>query len=155
MPMDPRTYEQWYNTWRRGGPNGGGSGFVGGYSPVVGYGAASTYPGNYSQSAPGPMRTQRMPIPVAGRGGGGGSGRKVFFGNLPFNTQWQDLKDVIKAAGFLGIKVDMNVDASGKPRGSALVTFDDPREAVAAIERLHDQPFNGRLMDVHFDKFAS
>jgi len=80
-------------------------------------------------------------------------GSLVFVGNLSYDVSWQDLKDVFRDHGFRDIHVSIN-EVDGKSKGSAMVKFDDPREAAQAIARLHDFPLQGRRMDVHYERFG-
>ncbi|KIJ11179.1 hypothetical protein PAXINDRAFT_84855 [Paxillus involutus ATCC 200175] len=53
----------------------------------------------------------------------GGTGmRSLFVGNLPFHIQWQDLKDLFRAAGAVA-RADVALGPDGRSRGFGTVTF--------------------------------
>ncbi|KAG2139407.1 hypothetical protein BD769DRAFT_1626401 [Suillus cothurnatus] len=53
----------------------------------------------------------------------GGAGMKTLFvGNLPFHIQWQDLKDLFRAAGAVA-RADVTVGPDGRSRGFGTVSF--------------------------------
>uniref|UniRef100_A0A7S1NCR1 RRM domain-containing protein n=1 Tax=Eutreptiella gymnastica TaxID=73025 RepID=A0A7S1NCR1_9EUGL len=145
-PMDPQSYAKWYREWKREN------------SQV--YGTAE-YLSRYERE-----RTPPLEIMSKGKGfgkGGGGKGggkggatggTRVFVGNLPFAVSWQDLKDVFRNNGFDDVHVAISQDETGRSRGHAIVTFTNARAAADAVRSLHDYPLQGRLMDVHFDKFS-
>ncbi|BGP55142.1 hypothetical protein JCM8202v2_002739 [Rhodotorula sphaerocarpa] len=81
--------------------------------------------------------------PPGGPGGGGGGGvqyqnRHLFIGNLPFNCQWQELKDLMRGAGNV-LRADIAQGPDGRSRGFGSVLFATPQDAERAV---------------HFDKFA-
>jgi len=79
--------------------------------------------------------------------------RRVFVGNLPYSASWQDLKDVMRAAG----KV-LHCDIIAQPgtamgsKGCGLVEFSTAEEAQRAIAELHDTHMNGRPIFVREDR---
>ncbi|CAJ0834232.1 1494_t:CDS:10 [Entrophospora sp. SA101] len=61
------------------------------------------------------------------------AGRLLFVGNLPFNCQWQDLKDLFRNAGNI-IRADVSTNYDGRSRGFGTVLFatsEDARNAVS------------------------
>jgi len=90
-----------------------------------------------------------------GRGGGGGStaGRKLFIGNLPWSTTWQDLKDAFSQCGGI-IRADILVGPDGRSRGQGTIIFENPDEAKSAIDQFHNTKFQGRTILVREDKFG-
>ncbi|KAI5278284.1 hypothetical protein KEM52_004741, partial [Ascosphaera acerosa] len=44
---------------------------------------------------------------------------------------------------------------SGRPKGSGIVVFDTPADAHNAIQQFNGYDWNGRVLDVHEDRFAA
>lgn len=80
-------------------------------------------------------------------------GRVLFVGNLPFHCQWQDLKDLFRAAGNIQ-RADVALSAEGKSRGFGTVLFATPEDAQNAVRIYHGYEYSGRTLKVHFDRFA-
>lgn len=80
-------------------------------------------------------------------------GRVLFVGNLPFHCQWQDLKDLFRAAGNIQ-RADVALTAEGKSRGFGTVLFASPEDAQNAVRIYHGYEYSGRTLKVHFDRFA-
>ncbi|WFD43955.1 hypothetical protein MPSI1_002620 [Malassezia psittaci] len=80
-------------------------------------------------------------------------GRVLFIGNLPFHCQWQDLKDLFRAAGNIQ-RADVALNADGRSRGFGTVLFASPEDAQNAVRLYHGYEFNGRPLKVHFDRLA-
>lgn len=73
---------------------------------------------------------------------------RLFVGNLPYDASEAELREHFAVVGPLS-HVFVPVDReTGRPRGFAFVEFADPAMASAAIARLHNQPFKGRLLSV-------
>ncbi|KAH7886904.1 hypothetical protein F5I97DRAFT_1076702 [Phlebopus sp. FC_14] len=84
----------------------------------------------------------------------GGTGmRSLFVGNLPFHIQWQDLKDLFRAAGAVA-RADVALGPDGRSRGFGTVTFVTEDGAERARRMFDGYEFNGRPLKVHYDKFA-
>eukprot|EP01098_Paradermamoeba_levis_P004761 TRINITY_DN2032_c0_g1_i1.p1 TRINITY_DN2032_c0_g1~~TRINITY_DN2032_c0_g1_i1.p1 ORF type:complete len:308 (+),score=91.65 TRINITY_DN2032_c0_g1_i1:191-1114(+) len=81
------------------------------------------------------------------------AGRQVFVGNLSYKTSWQDLKDLFKQYGNV-LHADVATTRDGLSKGRGLVLFENAAEAANAIKSLNGTEFQGRLLDVHEDKFA-
>lgn len=78
---------------------------------------------------------------------------KVFFGNLPWRTSWQDLKDLVKNIGLEPGYVDVIKDKkSGRSRGFGLASFASPEDAVACIEKLNNTTIEDRQIYVKSDR---
>ncbi|KAK4691710.1 hypothetical protein P7C70_g9286, partial [Phenoliferia sp. Uapishka_3] len=117
-------------------------------------------------------RSNSSPIPP------GYSNRHLFVGNLPFNCQWQELKDLMRSAGSV-LRADIAQGPDGRSRGFGSVLFSTPQDADRAVQMFNgsvasshliilplarydaDQilplaryDYNGRALKVHFDKFA-
>ncbi|KAF9171225.1 hypothetical protein BGX20_007939 [Mortierella sp. AD010] len=81
------------------------------------------------------------------------AGRQVFVGNLPFQCQWQDLKDLFRKAGDI-IRADVALGYDGRSRGFGSVLFTTPEDATTAITMFDNYDFNGRFLKVHYDRFT-
>ncbi|RIA97359.1 hypothetical protein C1645_707212 [Glomus cerebriforme] len=81
------------------------------------------------------------------------AGRLLFVGNLPFNCQWQDLKDLFRNAGNI-IRADVSTNFDGRSRGFGTVLFATPEDARNAVGMYNGYEFQGRTLRVHFDKFS-
>lgn len=78
----------------------------------------------------------------------------VYIGNIPFTTQWQELKDHLRAAGDI-YRVEIPESFDGWPKGFALAAFQSEQGAQNAIDMFHDTPFQGRTLTVRFDKYGN
>lgn len=74
-------------------------------------------------------------------------GTEVFVGNLPFSTNWQSLKDLMREAGDV-VRADIMQTKWGKSRGFGTVVFNTPEEANAAVEKFQGFTLDGRQIDV-------
>ncbi|CAG8486593.1 5827_t:CDS:10 [Funneliformis mosseae] len=81
------------------------------------------------------------------------AGKLLFVGNLPFNCQWQDLKDLFRNAGNI-IRADVSTNYDGRSRGFGTVLFATPEDARNAVGMYNGYEFQGRILRVHFDKFS-
>lgn len=79
--------------------------------------------------------------------------RQLFVGNIPFNCQWQDLKDLFRAAGSI-MRADVSLGPDGRSRGFGRVVYATPEDAINAMQMFNGYEFQGRPLKVHFDKFA-
>ncbi|KAL7335401.1 hypothetical protein PS15p_200880 [Mucor circinelloides] len=80
--------------------------------------------------------------------------KQLFVGNLPFNCQWQDLKDLFRHCGRI-IRADVVLNFEGRSRGFGTVLFSSHEDAKKAIEKFNGFEYNNRTLRVHFDKFAA
>merc|ERR1740129_1238814 len=88
----------------------------------------------------GPMRKAR-----------GGPGCRVYVGNLPWETSWQDLKDLMRDVGEV-LYADIYMDDRGRSKGSGVVEFSNPQDAQKATDTMQDYDYNGRnIAIVEFD----
>lgn len=78
-------------------------------------------------------------------------GRVLFVGNLPFHCQWQDLKDLFRAAGNI-LRADVALNEDGRSRGFGTVLFASPEDAQTAVRLYHGYEYSGRILKVHFDR---
>ncbi|KAI4209725.1 MAG: hypothetical protein LQ351_007379 [Letrouitia transgressa] len=90
-------------------------------------------------------------------GGGGGGGRQIFVNNLPYNVGWQDLKDLFRQATQQGavIRADVHLGHDGRQKGSGIVAFETPDDARNAIAQFNGYDWQGRILEVREDRFAS
>ncbi|PWN20814.1 RNA-binding domain-containing protein, partial [Microstroma glucosiphilum] len=63
-------------------------------------------------------------------------GRTLFVGNLAYATQWQDLKDLFRAAGNI-MRADIALGTEGRSRGFGTVLFGTKDEAARAVKIFH------------------
>jgi RNA recognition motif-containing protein len=76
-------------------------------------------------------------------------GRKLYVGNLPYETGEQDLQDLFSQAGTVDSVSIMRDMTTGRARGFAFVEMATDAEAQKAITSLHEQPFGGRSLTVN------
>ncbi|KAF9908571.1 hypothetical protein EC991_009716 [Linnemannia zychae] len=81
------------------------------------------------------------------------TGRQVFVGNIPFQCQWQDLKDLFRKAGNI-IRADVAHGFDGRSRGFGSVLFATPEDAKTAISMFDNYEYNGRVLRVHYDRYS-
>lgn len=75
-------------------------------------------------------------------------GKKLYVGNIPFNTTEQDLHSKFSAFGSVeSAKIIMDRD-SGRSKGFGFVEMADEESAQQAIESLNGADFSGRAMIV-------
>jgi hypothetical protein len=80
--------------------------------------------------------------------------RHLFVRNIPFNCQWQDLKDLFRAAGQI-LRADIVLGPDGRSKGHGTVLFATPEDAINALQMFNGYEFQGRTLKVHFDKFVT
>ena len=74
--------------------------------------------------------------------------KKLYVGNLPFQTTEDDLSDLFSGVGAVeSVRIITDRD-TGRPRGFGFVTMDDDA-ARAAIEALNGNEFEGRALTVN------
>jgi RNA recognition motif-containing protein len=76
-------------------------------------------------------------------------GRKLYVGNLPFETTEDDLQQLFAQAGAVESVRVMRDAATGRARGFAFVEMASDSEAQGAIDKFHEQPFGGRALTVN------
>lgn len=86
-----------------------------------------------------------------GSADGRNRGEKVYVGNIPFGTSWQDLKDHMRRAGNVQY-VRLFLDQYGQSKGCALVEYSTHDEAMYAIKTLHNTPLGSRVIFVREDR---
>lgn len=77
---------------------------------------------------------------------------RLFIGNIPYATQWQELKDFLRTAGEI-YRVEIPENSDGRAKGFAIATYQSKEIASNAIEQFNGKEFNGRELTVRFDKY--
>ena len=102
-----------------------------------------------SQGMPG-LGSEPNPALAPGFGRRGVVGNcTIFIRNLPFQVNWQMLKDRFSEFGqvlYAEIKME-----NGKSKGCGIVRFSGPQEAENAIMRMNGKVIDGREIEVRFD----
>jgi RNA recognition motif-containing protein len=75
--------------------------------------------------------------------------RKLYVGNLPYDTSDQDLQNLFASAGTVESVSVMRDMATGRARGFAFVEMATDEEAQAAIGRFNDYDLGGRNLTVN------
>ncbi|CAE6442604.1 unnamed protein product [Rhizoctonia solani] len=81
------------------------------------------------------------------------SNRQLFIGNLPFQCQWQDLKDLFRAAGQI-LRADVALGPDGRSRGFGTVVYAKESDAARAVTMFNGYDYNGRILKVHYDRYS-
>jgi len=83
------------------------------------------------------------------RAGASQMGRKLYVGNLPYETNEQDLQELFAQAGNVESVTVMRDRDTGRARGFAFVEMSSDDDAQSAITKLNDQQFGGRRLTVN------
>ena len=75
--------------------------------------------------------------------------RKLYVGNLPYDTSDLDLQNLFATAGTVESVNVMRDSATGRARGFAFVEMATDEEAQAAIRQLADHTLGGRQLTVN------
>lgn len=76
-------------------------------------------------------------------------GRKLYVGNLPYETGESELQDLFARAGTVETVKVMRDMATGRARGFAFVEMATDEEAQKAIDELHEYQLGGRGLTVN------
>lgn len=76
-------------------------------------------------------------------------GRKLYVGNLPYQTNEDDLQNLFAQAGAVESVSVMRDRETGRARGFAFVEMVSDEDAQNAISQLNEQPFGGRRLTVN------
>jgi RNA recognition motif-containing protein len=76
-------------------------------------------------------------------------GRRLYVGNLPYETGENDLQDLFAQAGTVESVKVMRDMATGRARGFAFVEMSTDEEAAKAISQLNDYQMGGRGLTVN------
>jgi RNA recognition motif-containing protein len=75
--------------------------------------------------------------------------RKLYVGNLPYQTTESDLQELFAQAGAVDTVRVMRDQATGRARGFAFVEMASETDAQNAVDTLHDHAFGGRNLTVN------
>lgn len=78
-------------------------------------------------------------------------GKRVYVGNLSWDTRWQGLKDHMRDAGDV-VHAEVFTEASGRSAGCGIVEFETSEAAENAINTLNDSMLDGRSIFVRADR---
>ena len=76
-------------------------------------------------------------------------GRKLYVGNIPYETGEAELQALFGAVGTVDSVRVMRDQATGRARGFAFVEMATDEEAQQAISQLNDTQFEGRALAVN------
>jgi cold-inducible RNA-binding protein len=75
--------------------------------------------------------------------------RKLYVGNLPYQTTEQDLEELFSQVGQVDSVRVMRDQATGRARGFAFVEMATEADAEKAVNTLHAQSYGGRSLTVN------
>ena len=75
-------------------------------------------------------------------------GRKLYVGNLPFNTADADLQELFASAGHVETVNVIRDAVTGRARGFAFIEMGSDEDAERAISELHEHELGGRTLSV-------
>jgi|SRR5688500_4483799 RNA recognition motif-containing protein len=75
--------------------------------------------------------------------------RKLYVGNLPYDTNDQDLGELFATAGTVDSVNVMRDQATGRARGFAFVEMASDEDAAKAISMLNEHQLGGRSLTVN------
>lgn len=78
-------------------------------------------------------------------------GKRVYVGNLSWDTRWQGLKDHMREAGEV-VHAEVFTEASGRSAGCGIVEFETAESAENGINTLNDSMLDGRSIFVRADR---
>ncbi len=76
-------------------------------------------------------------------------GRRLYVGNLPYETGEQDLQELFGRIGSVESVNVMRDQATGRARGFAFVEMGTDEGARQAVEQLHESQFGSRTLTVN------
>jgi cold-inducible RNA-binding protein len=76
-------------------------------------------------------------------------GRKLYVGNLPYETGERELQELFARAGTVETVNVVRDNATGRARGFAFVEMSTDAEAQKAITELHEFQLGGRALTVN------
>ena len=76
-------------------------------------------------------------------------GRKLFVGNLSFNTDERRLQELFESVGPVDSCNIVRDQMTGRARGFAFVEMQSDEDAQTAIQRFHDTELDGRKLAVN------
>src|SRR6185503_4273262 len=75
--------------------------------------------------------------------------KKLYVGNLAFQTTSQDIQDLFAQAGTVESASVIEDRATGQSKGFAFVEMATEEEAAAAIDQFNGKEFGGRMLKVN------
>lgn len=75
--------------------------------------------------------------------------RKLYVGNIPYETDEADLQALFAQAGSVESVRVMRDRDTGRPRGFAFVEMSTEGDAQNAVSQFNEQPFGGRTLTVN------
>ena len=88
-----------------------------------------------------------------GINGSGEKSKTIFVDNLPWSTSDDDLYDLFETVGVVE-KAKIQVDSTGRNKGSAAVKFEQEEDATTAIERLDGYEYGNRDLRLSYASFS-
>ena len=76
-------------------------------------------------------------------------GRKLFVGNLSFNTDERRLEELFQSVGAVDTVNIVRDQMTGRARGFAFVEMQSDEDAQSAIQKLNDTELDGRKLAVN------
>ena len=76
-------------------------------------------------------------------------GRKLFVGNLSFNTDERRLEELFQTVGAVDTVNIVRDQMTGRARGFAFVEMQSEEDAQSAIQKLNDTELDGRKLAVN------
>jgi cold-inducible RNA-binding protein len=76
-------------------------------------------------------------------------GRKLFVGNLSFNTDERRLEELFQSVGAVDTVNIVRDQMTGRARGFAFVEMQSEADAQSAIQKLNDTELDGRKLAVN------
>ena len=75
---------------------------------------------------------------------------KLFVGNLSWNLNWQELKDIFKEYGEVAFVRVVTDRETGRSKGFGFVEFTTVEDAISAKEAMDGQEIDGRELRIDF-----
>jgi RNA recognition motif-containing protein len=82
------------------------------------------------------------------------TGTRIYVGNLSWDVTWQNLKDCFSQVAPV-VRADVISDATGRSKGCAIIDFQNPSDALRAINHLNNTELHGRPMFIREDREGS
>ncbi len=77
--------------------------------------------------------------------------RLIYVANLPFSTQWQELKDYLRPAGNI-LRADVATGHDGRSQGWGTALFATEGDAEQAVNMFDNQVFEGRIIQLRWER---